>query len=126
MKKVKAKAKMTVATAHRKAYSEFKCECMRQIARLGLKEWDIEIQHSVLDEESSSTAAVTQMEEEGKLAVVILNKRFIPRDPKRIAKHEVCHILLGKIQAIAAKRWMSEAEIDGEVEALCTRLEKVL
>lgn len=120
------KAKVNVAAAHRKAYSEFKCECIRQIVRLGLKEWDIEIQHNVLDEECSSTAAVTQMEEEGKLAVITLNKKFIPRDPKRVAKHEVCHVLLGKLQTIAGKRWINEAELDGEVEALCTRLEKVL
>ena len=120
------KPKVSRAVGNRKAYHEFKEECKRQIIRLGLKEWDIDVQHDNLEEDNSSTAAVTQMEEAGKLAVITLNKKFTPRDPRRIAKHEVCHILLGKIQAIAAKRWMSEAEVDGEIEALCTRLEKVL
>ena len=111
---------------NRKAYSEFKHECQRQILRLGLKEWDIEIEHEVLEGDVANSQAVTQIEEEGKIAVITLNKSFIPKDSKRIAKHEICHVLLGKIQSIAGKRWMSEAEMDGEVEALCTRLEKVL
>lgn len=110
----------------KRAYSEFKDECLRQIGRLGLKEWDIEIVHGPLDGEFSSSAALSEIEEEGKLVRVTLNKRFVPRDPRRVAKHEMGHILLGKVQAIAAKRWTSEKELDSEVEGLCTRLEKVL
>ena len=111
----------------RKGYLEFKEECLKQISRLGLNEWDIEIQHKVLEDESgANAAALTEMHEIGKVAMITLNKRFIPKDPRRVAKHEVAHILLGKIRAIAANRWMSEAEVDSEVEALCTRLEKVL
>ena len=120
------KTKISVVSNNRKAYIEFKKECERQILRLGLKEWDIEIDHRVLEDDIANSQAVTQMEEEGKIAVITLNKSFTPRDPRRIAKHEICHVLLGKIQTIAGKRWMSEAEMDGEVEALCTRLEKVL
>jgi hypothetical protein len=120
------KKKFNGNVENRKAYSEFKEECLRQMGRLGLKEWDITVQHGFLEGEEDSTAATTQMEETGKLAVITLNKKFIPRDPKRVAKHEVCHVLLGKIQALAAKRWTSEDEVDGEIEALCTRLEKVL
>lgn len=114
------------ANEGKKAYSEFKDECLRQIGRLGLKEWDIEIVHGLLDGEFTNSAAVSEIEEEGKLVRITLNKRFVPRDPKRVAKHEIGHVLLGKVQAIAGHRWANEAELDSEVEALCTRLEKVL
>ena len=108
------------------AFSEFKDECLRQIERLGLKDWDVDIRHVMMEGEDAEDAACTQFSEEGRVAIISLNKRWTPKDPRRVAKHEVGHVLLGRIHIIAGKRWMSEREMDDEIESLCTRLEKVL
>lgn len=110
----------------RKAFSEFKDEVLRQIERLGLKDWDIEIQHVPFGAGDECDAANTQFTEEGRVAVISLNKDWTPKDPRRVAKHEVGHVLLGRVHIIAGKRWTSEKELDDEIESLCTRLEKVL
>jgi len=110
----------------KKAFAEFKDECLRQVERLGLKDWDITIEHKELVDDDKDDAALTQFTEEGRVAIITLNKNFTPQDPRRIAKHEVGHVLLGRIHIIAGKRWTSEKEMDDEIESLCTRLEKVL
>ena len=109
-----------------KAFLEFKDECLRQIERLGLKDWDIEIQHVRFPGDDADDAANTQFTEEGRVAVISLNRAWSPRNPRRVAKHEIGHVLLGRIHIIASKRWTSEKEMDDEIESLCTRLEKVL
>jgi Zn-dependent peptidase ImmA (M78 family) len=109
----------------KKAFADFKEEVLRQIERLGLKDWDIEVQH-VAFEDGSEDAACTQFTEEGRVAIISLNKAWTPKDPRRVAKHEIGHVLLGRIHIIATKRWTSEKEMDDEIESLCTRLEKVL
>ena len=117
--------KRSVGNEGKKAFVEFKDECQRQIDRLGLKDWDVNIQHVELPDDEES-AAETQFTEEGRVAVISLNTKWTPEDPRRVAKHEVGHVLLGRIHIIASKRWTSEKEMDDEIESLCTRLEKVL
>lgn len=109
-----------------KAFVDFKDECLRQIERLGLKDWDITVEHKDLDGEDADDQAVTQFSNAGRVAVITLNKRWTPKDSRRVAKHEVGHVLLGRVQILAATRWVNEKELDDEVEALCTILEKVL
>ena len=118
--------KRAVRGEGKKAFDEFKDECLRQIERLGLKDWDLEVQHIMFEEDSKDDAAYSQFSEEGRVAIISLNKRWTPKDPRRVAKHEIGHILLGRIHIIASKRWTSEKEMDDEIESLCTRLEKVL
>ena len=110
----------------KKAFLEFKDECEKQIQRLGLRNWDIDIEHRMFEAENASDAAYTEIVETGKLANICLNKMYTPKDARRVAKHEVAHILLAKIQAIATNRFVNEAEIENELESLCTVLEKVL
>ena len=122
----KKMCKRSTRAAGNKAFVEFKDECLRQIERLGLKDWDIEIQHVKMGGEDAGDAACTQFTEDGRVAVISLNKAWKPKDPRRIAKHEMGHVLLGRIHIIASKRWTNEKEMDDEIESLCTRLEKVL
>jgi len=108
------------------AFSEFKDECLRQIERLGLKDWDIEIRYERMGEENEEDAAITRFTDNGRVAIITMNADWMPKDPRRLAKHEICHMLLGKISIIAASRFITEKELDDEIESLCTRLEKVL
>lgn len=110
----------------KRAFVDFRDECLKQIQRLGLKNWDISIEHKVFDTENENDAAYTEIVEAGKIASICLNKAYTPKDPRRVAKHEIAHILLAKAQTIAASRWVNEAELDNEMESLCTVLEKVL
>jgi Zn-dependent peptidase ImmA (M78 family) len=126
MDMTRKKCKRSVRGEGKKVFDEFKEECLRQIERLGLKDWDIEIQHVAFVGEEEDDAANTQFTEEGRVAVISLNKKWTPKDPRRTAKHEIGHVLLGRIHIIASKRWTSEKEMDDEIESLCTRLEKVL
>jgi len=47
-------------------------------------------------------------------------------DPVRLARHEVSHLLLHKLHCMATMRFVTEREVDDEVEALCAVLETVL
>jgi hypothetical protein len=126
MAMTKKVCKMGAKGENRAAFVEFNNEVLRQIERLGLKDWDIEVQHVEFTDGDENDAANTQFVDEGRVAVISLNKKFTAKDPARVAKHEVAHVLLGRMHIIAAKRWTSEKELDDEVESLCTRLEKVL
>lgn len=59
------------------------------IERLGLKDWDVDIRHVMMEGEDAEDAACTQFSEEGRVAIISLNKRWTPKDPRRVAKHEI-------------------------------------
>jgi len=107
-------------------FDEFKDECNRQIERLGLKDWDIEIRQEQMCGEDETNAANTQFTEKGRVAVITMNSAFPPDNPRQVAKHEVAHVLLGRLNLVAENRFITEEELADAIESVCTRLEKVL
>ena len=120
------KAGMTVGQEKKDGFVRFQKECEKQILKLGLLDWDISFSHRELEGEYENTAATTEISVSGKIAHITLNKRFQHLHPERIGKHEVAHILLGKLEGIAESRFVNERELSNEIEGLATVLEKVL
>lgn len=105
------------------AFQKFKKECLRQLERLGLTDWDVSV---VLGKTSHCDAqAESEFSDGGRMVIVTLNDDMIIEDPERVAKHEVGHILLARLERIASKRWGNEKELEEEMESLCTKFEKV-
>ena len=104
-------------------FPKFKAECLRQVERLGLKDWDVTIDTKKLDK---SEVAISEINDAGKVVTIYLNSKYSHEDPERIAKHEIAHLLLSRLIYIAHKRFASETELAECEEGLCTILEKVL
>lgn len=104
----------------------FKAECLRQIERLGLKDWDIVItdKEKIASDEDAETVSNTK----GRVAVIKWNPRndMHYSCPVRSAKHEIAHVLQLPLSDIASRRWSTKHELAIEEERLATILEKVL
>ena len=70
--------------------------------------------------------ARVRVDEENKAAHVEVDKKDILKMSKTIAKHEACHLFLGKFNHLAYCRFVADGEIAQEWEKLSNILEKVL
>jgi len=104
----------------------FKAECLKQIDRLGLKDWDIVITHKekIENDEDAETCSNTK----GRVAIIKWNNQngMVYTCPVTAAKHEVAHILMLPLTDIASRRWATKHELSVEEERIATILEKVL
>jgi hypothetical protein len=107
-------------------FDKFHKECLHQIESLGLKHWDITINHDPPEEEYIECLATCDIDNPKKTAVINFNKNLQHADPERTAKHEMAHLLLAELQALALDRFANENQINGRVEELCIILEKIL
>lgn len=117
---------MPVTTkAHFVFFSEM-VRCYQQ--KLGLSDWDIQIRH----ESIGTQLAQTNSDCEGCVATIALNKAWKPLDPiqdkriKRLALHEVIHVLLADLYYIASCRYATQSELDIAEHKIVRRLENVL
>lgn len=104
----------------------FKAECLRQIERLGLKDWDIVITDT--EKIDNDENAEVDSNPKGRVALIKWNPRNTPKycDPVVCAKHEIAHVLLLPLSDIASRRWATKRELQVEEERAATILEKVL
>ena len=107
-------------------FSVFKAEVRRQLTRLGMAEWDVTVQYGIPDNPHEEEYASSSYSVDGKCAVITLSKKYKHAAPKRIAKHEVAHIFLARLEDLAERRFASEHELRDVIESLVTVLEKVL
>lgn len=70
--------------------------------------------------------AEIEVVEEDKTAHVRVDRKDILNMPRTTAKHECCHLFLGKFNHLAGCRFVADGEIEQEWEALSNVLEKVL
>lgn len=113
---------MTTTKAH---FEIFKKECRYWIQRLGLTDWEIEFKHNNEDKESfcncrpfllsrSAVLTLTKDWEDFKLTNYLV---------RRYAFHEVCELLMGRLDHIAEARFVRKEEIEEERHAIIRRLE---
>ena len=108
-----------------KHFEIFKAECEKWIDEFGLKNWVIRIYHesAVNDCLASFSARVLD-----RVASIFLNKEWKKNEAtnyelSRTAYHEVCHILLLRLQWLAEQRTTCIQEIEEEVHNIIRILE---
>jgi len=107
-------------------FDAFKFECIRLQKEWGLLEYTLYFDRH---NDSEVMAMATVYEEDCvatiKLAKVIKNPDDMP-PITLLAKHEMIHLLINRLEWVGKKKYGTEAEIDLENERLTVKLEKIL
>lgn len=105
-------------------FDRFKQHCECFIKKCGLLDWDIDIVYRKLE---PLVPCETRLDFDQRTAMIKGSTEHVDNcDMEVLAKHEIGHILVGGLAELAKKRFVNEAEIDREWEAIVTRLENVL
>ena len=116
---------MTTTKTH---YNLFKSECNKWVKKLELSHWNIGYRHEKLSDSEAQTAFNLN----GMVATITLNTDIDPLDTnineyiKECAKHEVIHILCGRLTENANARFVDKNDLYESVEELVTKLTKFL
>lgn len=117
----------------KKHFKLFKKECKKWQNKWELNHWDISYQWENLDDCGFDMGAswtfkdyhaIVKLDteiDESNMGDISLNQLV-----KDTAKHEMIHVLLGKIFGLAADRYISSPELGQEEERLVRQLEKLL
>ena len=107
----------------------FQSHVYKWINYFGLKSWHIQFKH----EDIGTANAQVAFREISGVAEFTLNKTWYEQTEekkiktiKRSAFHEVIHLLLGKIDALALSRSISEKELDKEIHEVVRILENTI
>ena len=110
----------------KKDFELFMKECKIWEERLRLDGWSILYLH----EEAGKALAETDITPDTRTVCVRLNTEWT--DPinteaiKETAKHEMIHVLLGRMSGNASYRYTSKIELDESEEELVYKLEKII
>lgn len=112
-----------------KHFTFFRRAALKVIARLGLQDWNIEFDHAP-DAPGDSTYARVEWDANARCACITLTTDWLattvtPWRLTRVATHEVLHLMLADLCALA-KRGSSRDEIDRTEHTVIRRLEKLL
>ena len=120
---------MKTTEAH---FKIFKIECEKWIARFGLTDWFVDFYHEDWSESCGEGDAWCRWVKEGRAASLCLNTslenidgKSAPAFLRRLAVHEVAHILFARIQDLAKSRFVEVREIEEEIHVIIRRLENV-
>jgi len=121
-------SKIKMKREQNKKFLVFKKECERLIKEFGLSEWNVKFVCKDYIEEGNSAKIET---DSGIAAATIyfgvMNHKDLPEiEAINSARHEICHLLLGKISDIAYKRFVTRDELYKEEEMLVERLLKII
>ena len=114
----------------RSHFERFKKEVLRQIDRLGLKDWDVDFKFDDLSPDAQE--AKIEMNYKIRKASFFYSTRLLGDrlhsgiGPIVAAKHEVAHLLVFELACIGASRFITDDEIRIAEEKLVTILSKVL
>jgi len=106
-------------------FDRFKHECIRLQKEWGLLEYALYFSHNT----PSDAYATCAVDEEGCTARLSLTEEFTTPDPPMIemlAKHEMLHLLVSRLEWVGSCRWVNDSEMEAEVERLVVKLEKLL
>jgi len=106
-------------------FDEFKHECLRLQKEWGLLEYSLYFTHGT----PTDAYATCSADEEGCVARLCLTKTIAETDAPHVlmlAKHEMIHLLMSRVEWIGRCRWASDDELDVEVERLVVKLEKII
>ncbi|MCR4284975.1 MAG: hypothetical protein NUV97_02925 [archaeon] len=109
----------------KKDFDLFKKECKYFIDIFELNNYKIYFNHKVFDNEDAANCVVDTT---SYTAWLSLNKEQTANneDIKGFAKHEVIHLLLGRMSNQGYARFISKAEIEEAEEELTRKLEKII
>lgn len=110
-------------------FERFKKEVLKQIERLGFKDWKIEFKFKDLTQDRLN-AQIAWNYKNRNVCFLYTNKTdetLIGGQPPEVcAKHEVGHLLIAEIQFLGECRFLTDSEMDIAVEKLAVILSKVL
>ena len=111
----------------KKHFAIFQKECEKWIEIFGLKGWEVCFEH----EEEKNKLATINYDVVGRLAIFTLStywKRTISNyELKRSGFHEVCELLLGRLNIMITQRYdLNEQEQEEEIHAIVRTLENVM
>ena len=107
-------------------FDEFKAECEKWIDKFQITGWNIAIINVPLDIEDYANTVVDL---ESKSATNRYNKDNddgVHELLKYYAKHEVIHILTGRISSLAGERYCTATELNEAAEELVNQLCKII
>lgn len=109
----------------------FKDECEKWIAKLGLTGWTVYYSFTPKDEEETEYASCSP-DYMGCKADIQLSRCWDEKCPpteaniRQSAKHEIIHLLLANLTALARNRFVVRGELEKAEEAITIKLERVL
>ena len=106
-------------------FDRFKAECQKWIERVQVSDWNIAIISIPLDVEDYANT-VTDLE--NKSATIRFNSDNEESHDllEYYAKHEVMHILIGRLSSLATERYCTATELREADEALVNTLCKII
>jgi len=107
----------------------FKKECRKWIEFFELSDWNIYFDH--LNEPEEEYLARSTFSSVALVATLLLNKNWQHNRPnnkwvKKCARHEVIHILIGKLTVLAESRYITEDEIKPASEGLVHKIDHII
>ena len=115
----------------KKHFEIFKKEALRWLDFFGLKGWQVHFLHK----KKNSVRASVIFNCVGRVATFVLNThwseqdgiRFTDHDVRRCAFHEVCELLLGRLNDMASQRFnLDELDVEEEIHQIIRTLENVI
>jgi len=115
----------------KKDFEIFKVECRKWINILGLKDWQVHFTHTKMDgiraqivfQCIARVATISLNTEWNEWAKISITDQLI----KKAAFHEVCELLMGKLNDLATQRFnLDEADVEEEIHRIIRTLENVL
>jgi len=114
-------------------FKRFRSECERLVSSIRLDDWEVNYSWSDLeiDHGEEGILALTAWDLEQRSVTFKLNKEFYHEKPavwllKAVAKHEVLHLLLARLQSLAKSRYIQEREITEEIHSLVAKLGRIV
>ena len=110
-----------------KQFEIFQEECQKWIDALGLYDWDFYIDVDDLQDDRGQAIFDVM----GKKAIIDIADKLegcngLECEIRRCARHEILHILIGKLYILAKNREWNESEYIIEEHSIINRLNKVL
>ncbi len=111
-----------------KHFEIFKAECQKWIEIFGLKGWRFVFEHEDGMEDCHANYTVKL---QGRVCTIFLStdwrhEKITEEQLRKSAFHEVCHIVLVRLQIIGESRFIHADEFSEEVHAIIRTLENVL
>ena len=118
-----------VRTTTHEEFIEFQGECNRIRQSCGLGDWELYFEHNrFATYPHGGAAAMVNWNESATIATLQFNTHPMSNDldPVCTAKHEMAHVITGKLMLLAESRYTSEDELNREFEKVAIILSRVL
>ena len=119
--------------ATKKQFNDFKAECGLLHQELGLTRYTLyfEMKDIGIDSEGDRLLASIDTSEMGKCATIRLSDRYNPEfsedfNPKRLAQHEMFHLLTHRMAWLARSRYLGDTDVREEEESIACTLENFI